>query len=205
MLQFIFRGLQELIELTRRAAESLLNLRAANDQMALAVLEVIRRNFEDGGPPGETWEHWAAGTREMIGAGIGPYTSGGKNRILISSGRMLQDITTPGRVVRITATGKDVKLSFMHPWYFAHHFGASISRSGGSGRTFRFYSASGDLVFTDSIGPAHITIPKRPFYTDRQLIEVLATTFQGHITSNRSIFGWLSDVFARIKPTISSR
>ena len=197
-------GLTRLITDTEKAISGLEKNAGYSRELIREIFKVIERNFESGGPRGAKWKRNSKLTQLMKGLGIGYYSRGGKGtKPLNYTGRLKKAVTTQGKGVRITANDNVTNIDFSpHPWASVHHFGRSIRRPSlrrPPGSPLAFPNNKGAIIFSQRSRVARVKIPKRPFYTDVQLIQVATQIYKEHVKkAGKSKYGWLSAIFSKI-------
>jgi hypothetical protein len=197
-------SLQGMVEVKKRlknVSEYLGNLRQEMEETSRDIDEMIDGNFEAGASGRSRWPSLSKATRGMRSAGVGYYSTPGRSGSsptskLVWTGQLRRDITGKGRrsVLRIRQRGKGVTEMVKgtnNPLASLHHSGSSHQRpaisKGAGGLTF--ISSSGSVVFAQGVGPAAITIPARPLYTEAQLVRGPMFAMKERI-GNRTVAIW---------------
>ena len=142
--------------------------------------EVIA-NFKRGGPPDAPWQPLADSTQRSRDEKVGYYAQPGKGGILHWTGSLKDSFKVGGKNAYLRVTNRsrgffEMQFGTNHPLGALHHFGASFTRPAlvpTSGKALRMVMGDG-IRFAKSAGPANITIPARPFWSDQQVERIVA-------------------------------
>jgi len=138
--------------------------------------EVIA-NFNRGGTKEKMWPNLAASTRTARRERVGYYEQPGQRGILNWTGSIKQSFKVGGRHAHLRVTNRsrgyfEMEFGTNHPLARIHHFGSTFSRGPvyptRQGGAIRMITSRGPQ-FAPFAGPAEISIPARPFWSDTQV------------------------------------